>query len=455
MNEITVIGAGLAGCEAAWQAAERGARVRLIEMRPETMTPAHRTGAPAELVCSNSLGSSLPDRASGILHRELRAGGSLLLRCAEACAVPAGGALAVDRDRFSNGVAEALGNHPRIRVERAEARTIPDGIVVLASGPLTSPALSERLAEFMGKRHLFFYDAIAPAILADSLDRNIVFRASRHDRGLRPDGDYLNAPLDDAAYAALVQALRTAERIPLQHFEQDLAEGRGVRAGEGPHFEGCLPVEILAGRGDRALAFGPMRPVGLTDPRTGRWPRAVVQLRQEDEAGEIYGLVGFQTNLRQAEQRRVFRVIPGLERAEFIRYGQMHRNTFIQAPRLLRPTLQARATPRVLVAGQLAGFEGYAGSIASGWIAGLNASRLAAGDPPCAPPGETMMGALLYAVTCSEARRFQPVKANLGLFPPLPPGPRLGKRERARAHADRAARWMSDWLDWIGAGQER
>lgn len=434
--DLTVLGGGLAGSEAAWQAAERGLRVRLVEMRPVRTTGAHRTDRLAELVCSNSLGSALPDRAPGILMAELRRMDSLLLRCASDCAVAAGGALAVDRDRFAAAVTAAVGSHPGIELVRGEAVRIPEGPCVVATGPLTSPALAASLAELTGERHLYFFDAIAPVVDGDSIDRTVAFQASRYDRGATEEGDYINCPFTSGEYEAFIDALLAAERIPLKGFEQ--AIDGGVRAGEGTYFEGCLPIEVLASRGRESLAFGPMRPVGLRDPRTGRRPHAVLQLRREDAAGERYNLVGFQTNLRHAEQDRVFRMIPGLARATFARHGEMHRNTFVNAPRVLEPTLRTKSRPDVFLAGQLTGVEGYLGNIATGLIAGCNAARIASGAPPLVWPAETMTGALVAAITGADPAYFQPVKASLGILPPLADPPR-GKRERAAAYAARAA----------------
>ncbi len=446
---VTVVGAGLAGSEAAWQIAERGVPVRLVEMRPSIPTGAHQTADFAELVCSNSLGSQLPDRASGILLAELRGMGSLLVSCALATAVPAGGALAVDRRAFSRAVTERLLGHALVEVERAELCEIPDGVAVVASGPLTSPALSGALARLAGIAHLYFYDAISPIVEADSLDASIVFRASRYDRGQAEDGDYLNAPMTREEYQGFVAALRTAERIPLREFEADIRQG--VRAGADRYFEGCLPVEIIAERGEMALAFGPLRPVGLADPRSGRRPYAVVQLRQDDKAASLYNLVGFQTNLTFPEQARVLRMIPGLAEARFARYGQMHRNTFLNSPALLEPTLQWRGRDDLFFAGQITGVEGYLGNIATGLLAGVNAARRVNGRPLIRLPETTMLGALCGYVSGAEPARFQPMKANLGLFPPLGERPR-GRRERAQAQARRAA---ADFTSaWRGSGEE-
>jgi len=426
----------LAGSEAAWQAAQRGVQVRLFEMRPEQSTGAHQTEDLAELVCSNSLGSQLADRASGVLLAELEAMGSLLADCARATAVPAGGALAVDREAFSRQVTQRIQEHPRIQVIREEVRRLPQGPTVVASGPLTSPALSQDLARLSGEDHLYFFDAISPIVEASSIDFDIAFRDSRYGRGVTRDGDYINCPMDEGLYRSFVAALRAADRIPLRSFEQAIQDG--VRAGMDKYFEGCLPVEVIAERGELSLAYGPLRPVGLTDPRTGRRPFAVVQLRQDDLAATLYNLVGFQTNLRYPEQRQVFRMIPGLEQAQFARYGQMHRNTFLNSPRLLLPTLQFRGRPDLFFAGQLTGVEGYLGNIATGLLAGLNAARWVRGEEPWALPRETMLGALCHYVSHASPETFQPMKANLGILPALLETGRPGRRGRAQAHAVRS-----------------
>lgn len=436
LPSLKVIGGGLAGSEAAWQAARRGVHVDLFEMRPGQTTGAHVGGFLAELVCSNSLGSDLPDRASGVLKNELRAMDSLLMRCAEEAAVPAGGALAVDRDAFAGAVTRTLEEHPRVTIHRREVTEIPAGPTIVASGPLTSARLSQDIARLMGEDHLYFYDAIAPIVARDSIDMSVAFRASRYDRGVQEEGDYINCPFTQEEYRAFQEALVAAERIELKAFERELESG--VRAGMHTYFEGCLPVEILARRGEKSLAYGPMRPVGLTDPRTGRWPHAVVQLRQDNLAATLYNMVGFQTNLKFSEQRRVFRMIPGLERARFARYGQMHRNTFIFAPRVLRPTLQFRERDELFFAGQITGVEGYVGNIATGALAGWNAARLMSGASPLVMPRETMLGALCHYVTHASEADFQPMKANFGVLPPLEDGVRRNRRERARAYAARS-----------------
>lgn len=434
MTNLIVIGGGLAGSEAAWQAAERGLNVTLYEMRPALSTGAHTSDYLAELVCSNSLGSNLPDRPSGALKNELRRLGSLLLECAEAAALPAGTALAVDREHFARLVTERIQSHPRIQVVRQEARHIPDTLTIIASGPLTSAALSQEIAHLGGEAHLYFFDAISPIVTAESINTQIAFRASRYERGQQDHGDYLNCPLTRDEYYAFVDALVRAERIELRSFEEAIRSG--VRAGH--FFEGCLPLEVLAERGRDALAFGPLRPVGLRDPRSGKRPYAVVQLRQDNLAGTLYNLVGFQTNLKYPEQQRVFRMIPGLERAEFVRYGQMHRNTFIASPKLLRPTLQFSRRENLLFAGQITGVEGYMGNIGTGLLAGINAARIHRGQPPLVLPQTTLLGALCHYVTHVDLRDFQPMKANFGILPPLQHADHLGKRERARAYAERA-----------------
>ncbi len=432
---VRVIGGGLAGSEAAWQLAERGVPVELYEMRPQRNTPAHRTGWLAELVCSNSLGSDLPDRAPGLLKNELRRMGSLLLRCAAEAAVPAGGALAVDREIFARAVTEALEAHSRIAIIRQEVTQIPEGPTIIASGPLTAPALAGEIAALIGEEYLYFYDAIAPTVSAESIDMSIAFRASRYGRGEDEEGDYINCPLTKEEYERFVQALLEAETIELRDFERE----------DPRFFEGCLPIEQIAARGAQSLAFGPMRPVGLRDPRTGRRPYAVVQLRQDNLAGTLYSLVGFQTNLKWGEQRRILRMIPGLQNAEFERYGMMHRNTFINAPMHLRPTLQFKRRDDLFFAGQITGVEGYVGNIGTGLLAGINAANLVLGRPLWKLPPTTMLGALCHYITHAEPKDFQPMKANFGILPPLENPPR-NKRERKRAYAERALRDLESFL---------
>jgi len=438
MPELIVIGGGLAGSEAAWQAAENGIQVKLYEMRPQKSTGAHVSPYLAELVCSNSLGSILPDRAPGLLKEEIRRMGSLLLQCAEETSVPAGGALAVGREQFAHLVTKRVENHPNISLIREEYSAIPHQPAVIASGPLTSDQLSKALVEMTGQDHLYFFDAISPIVTLESIDFNISYRASRYDRGEQEEGDYINCPMTANEYYAFIDALITAERIELKSFELDLESG--VRAGAHRFFEGCLPIEVLARRGRDAMAFGPLRPVGLTDPRTGKRPHAVVQLRQDNIAGTLYNIVGFQTNLKFPEQRRVFRMIPGLEKAEFERYGQMHRNTFIYSPTQLLPTLQLRQRSDLFFAGQITGVEGYAGNIATGLLAGLNAARLLKGEALLKLPPTTMLGALCHYITHADAADFQPMKANFGILPPLNETHkgRRNKRQRAEAYVQRA-----------------
>lgn len=432
---VQVIGGGLAGSEAAWQLAQRGVPVTLFEMRPLRMTPAHQTDRLAELVCSNSLGSDLPDRAPGVLKRELRRMGSLLMACADQAMVPAGGALAVDRTVFAGLVTERLSSHPLITIVREEVTAIPDGPCIIATGPLTAQSLAQELARLLGSEYLYFYDAIAPTVYAETINMDIAFRASRYGRGEEEQGDYINCPLTRDEYERFVQALLEAERIELREFEQE----------DPRFFEACLPVEQIAARGPQSLAFGPMRPVGLRDPRTGRRPYAVVQLRQDDLAGTLYSLVGFQTNLRWTEQRRVFRLIPGLENAEFARYGMMHRNTFINAPMHLRSTLQFRQREDLFFAGQITGVEGYVGNIGTGLLAGINAANLVQGKPLWELPPTTMLGALCHYISHASPRDFQPMKANFGILPPLEAAPRH-KSDRKRAYAERADHALQEFL---------
>jgi methylenetetrahydrofolate--tRNA-(uracil-5-)-methyltransferase len=434
MTELIVIGGGLAGSEAAWQAAQRGLKVKLYEMRPTLQTGAHQTHDLAELVCSNSLGSNLPDRASGVLKSEMRILGSMLLECAEEAALPAGGALAVDRERFAQQVTERISNHPNIEIVREEMKAIPNTPTIIASGPLTSPTLSQSIAALSGEEHLFFFDAIAPVIQADSINMDIAYRASRYGDNESGDGDYINCPFTNEEYYTFVEALMQAERIELRSFEDAIKSG--VKAGH--FFEGCLPIEIIAERGIDSLAFGPMRPVGLRDPRSNKRPHAVVQLRQDNLAGSLYNMVGFQTNLKFPEQRRVLRLIPGLENAEFLRYGQMHRNTFIASPKLLLPTLQHNQRPDLFFAGQITGVEGYMGNIATGLLAGINAARLLQHEELLTLPKTTMLGALCHYVTHADLKDFQPMKANFGILPIIHFRPKSGKRERGQLYADRA-----------------
>lgn len=444
MNELIIVGGGLAGCEAAWQAAQRGIKVTLFEMRPQAQTGAHRTKQLAELVCSNSLGSNQLDRPSGLLKEELRQMGSLLVECAGSSRLPAGGALAVDRDVFASAVEYAISSHPNISVVREEIRFIPNQPAIIASGPLTSPDLVKSIQDLTGEDHLFFYDAIAPVVMADSIDLNIAFRGSRYKVGTKDAGDYINCPMDETQYQAFVAELVSAERIQLRDFESAIPEG--VRAGAHRFFEGCLPIEVLAERGLDSLAYGPMRPIGLRGPtKPARRIFAVLQLRQDDLAASLYNLVGCQTNLTYSEQRRVFRMVPGLENAEFARFGQMHRNTFIASPRILQPTLQTREYPDLFFAGQLTGVEGYMGNIATGLLAGVNAAKLLQGKQPLVFPETTMLGALCRYITQASMEDFQPMKANYGILPPLEK-PKPGKLERALQFADRSLHVLSTIL---------
>ena len=450
MTDLIVIGGGLAGSEAAYQAAERGLKVHLYEMRPSLQTGAHQTQNLAELVCSNSLGSNLPDRASGLLKSEARMFGSMLIECAGAAALPAGGALAVDRELFARFVTERIEGHPGIEIIREEVQEIPQRLCIVASGPLTSPALSKSIAALSEEDHLFFFDAIAPVIHADSINMEIAFRASRYGTGEQGEGDYINCPLTKDEYYTFVEALLNAERIELRSFEEAIKTG--VKAGN--FFEGCLPIEIIAERGLDSLAFGPMRPVGLRDPRIGKRPYAVVQLRQDNLVGSLYNLVGFQTNLRYPEQKRVLRLIPGLESAEFLRYGQMHRNTFIASPKLLRPTLQHIERDDLLFAGQITGVEGYMGNIATGLLAGINAARVYRNEEPIILPQTTMLGALCRYITQSDLKDFQPMKANFGILPPLEGATKTGKRERGKLYAERALADLSLTLSHLTEASE-
>jgi methylenetetrahydrofolate--tRNA-(uracil-5-)-methyltransferase len=414
-------------------------------MRPNNATGAHQTGYLAELVCSNSLGSRIQNRASGLLNAELERLNCLLIEVAKASAVPAGNALAVDRTEFARRVTERIEAHPRIRLIRQEMTEIPQTPCIVASGPLTSPALASSIAAFCGRQSLWFYDAISPIVLRESIDMNIAFQASRREN--TPEGDYINCPLERGTYYAFVDALAGAARIDLRSIEAEIPQG--VDAGR--FFEGCLPVEILAQRGKDALAFGPMRPVGLRDPKTGSRPYAVVQLRQDNLAATLYNLVGFQTNLRQGEQQRVFRMIPGLETAEFVRYGQMHRNTFIASPLVLLPSLQTRERPDLFFAGQIMGVEGYLGNIATGWLAGTNAARFFGGEEPLTLPRTTMLGALCHYATHADLRDFQPMKANYGLLPQLELPRRAGKLERAQSYTDRALASLDSYIRQVPA----
>lgn len=427
-KSITIIGGGLAGTEAAWQAAEAGIRAKLYEMRPERNTEAHVSHSLAELVCSNSLGSTIVHKAPGLLKAEMRGLGSLIIECATRTAVPAGSSLAVDREGFAALVTEKIEAHPNIELIREEVTEIPDGPCIIATGPLTSPSLAAAIDRLTGSQYLYFYDALSPIVSAETVNMEIAFRKSRYDvdDGSNDDGDYINCPMTEEEYDRFYTALTEAERIELRPFESEDAK----------FFEGCMPVEVIAERGRDSLRFGPMRPVGLIDPRSGKRPFAVVQLRQDNTAGTLYNLVGFQTNLKWGQQGDVLRLIPGLETAEFVRFGQMHRNTYINSPELLHPTMQYRGRADLFFAGQITGVEGYSGNAATGLLAGLNAARMLNGRHPVNLPTKTMLGALAHYVTHAEAKTFQPMKANFGLF--TPPEGKMGKKDRYRYYAERS-----------------
>ena len=454
---IHIVGGGLAGSEAAWQAAHAGVRVVLHEMRPVRPTDVHKTDHLAELVCSNSLRGDKLDNAVGLLKEEMRRLGSLILRAAEASRVPAGAALAVDRDKFSQAITDAIHQHPDITVAREEIARIPDDPamypLIIATGPLTSDELSRDIAAFVGGEHLYFYDAISPIVLAETIDMDIVFRASRWGRSLRSsgsegsplpacgvddgEGDYLNCPLSEAEYQAFYDAVVSAESATVHDFDKE------------KFFEGCLPVEVMAHRGRDTLRFGPMKPVGLVDPRTGRSPYAAVQLRQDTLAGDHFSLVGFQTQLKWGEQERVLRMIPGLQHAEFVRFGMVHRNTYINGPTVLHETWQTRKRPDLLFAGQISGVEGYVESAASGLIAGRNAAALARGEQPEVPPRTTAIGALAYYVSHANPANYQPTNITFGIMPPPEPPPgktRVKKDQRKTLTSERALQALDEWL---------
>ena len=429
MEPITVIGAGLAGCEAAWQIAKRGGRVILYEMKPEVYSSAHRSPFFAELVCSNSFKSESLENASGVLKEEMEQLDSLILKVAKEAKVPAGDSLAVDREVFSKQITQTLQKSENVEVIRKEVSLIPqEGITIIATGPLTSEILSKEIQKVTGGHHLFFYDAISPIVTSDSINFQKAFKSSRYGKG---GEDYVNCPMDKEAYDQFVDALNQAERAAVHPFERRYL------------FEGCLPVEEMAERGRETLAFGPLKPVGLIDPKTGKQPFAVVQLRQEDRFQTLFNLVGFQTRLKHEEQKRVFRMIPGLEKAEFVRLGSIHRNTFIDSPRLLRESLQLKTHPNLFFAGQMTGVEGYMESTAIGLLSGINAHRYANGMPVIVPPPTTAMGALVHYITQSEAVPFQPMNINFGLLPPLSEKSRA--RERRLLLAKRALKEMEGW----------
>ncbi len=437
MKKITVIGGGLAGCEAAYRIAQQGIPVDLWEMRPKKMTPAHQSGNLAELVCSNSLKSDLPDSAQGLLKREMRQMGSLLLSCADQCRVPAGSALAVDRERFSELVTETIQKHPLITLYQEERVDLPkEGVAIVATGPLTSEALSREISQFTGAEQLFFYDAVAPSVTLESLDLTKIFRASRYGRG---EDDYYNCPFTKEEYETFYQALLEADVAQPHDFETDHV------------FSGCMPIEVMARRGVDTLRYGPMRPVGLTVPETGKRAWALLQLRQENLEGTVFGLVGFQTRMKWGDQARVFRLIPGLEQAEFVRYGVMHRNTYVNAPHVLCDTLQTRLQPNLFLAGQITGVEGYMESAATGILAGENAVRFLRRQPLICLPETTMLGALLRFITTADEKHFQPMNANFGLLPPLET-PIKDKKIRYQAYTERALKtFPTEWKKESGS----
>jgi methylenetetrahydrofolate--tRNA-(uracil-5-)-methyltransferase len=428
---VTVVGGGLAGAEAAWTLARLGIATRLFEMRPGKMTAAHRTEKFAELVCSNSLGGEGPSNAKGLLHAELRAAGSLVMEAADRFRVPAGGALAVDRELFSAYITEKLSSHPLVEVVRQEITEVPEPLGVVATGPLTSEALAEALRRRLGDNFLYFYDAAAPVVLGETINMEKCFRRGRFEQS----PDYINCPMTEEEYRRFYETLTQARRHTPHEWEKL------------PFFEGCIPIEELARRGYLTPVFGPMRPVGLVDPRTGEEPFAVVQLRQEDQEGRLWSVVGFQTGLRWPDQKKVVQAIPGLENAEIVRYGVMHRNTYLNAPRLLHATLELRDLPGVFVAGVLAGVEGYVESAATGFLAGLNAGRMALGLEPMVPPPESMLGALVRFAATANPENFQPMSANWGLVPPVEG--RLGKREKRELMFRRALSAFQSWFSRI------
>lgn len=433
IKNITIIGGGLAGSEAAWQAASLGCHVTLIEMKPKKFSPAHHSDKLAELVCSNSFRSDDPTSAVGLLKREMRALNSLILAAADFHHVPAGKALAVDRELFAEFITQQLNNQPLIKIIHQEIDDLPalsENPTILATGPLTTDQLANSLAQVTGQEHLSFYDAIAPIVYRESLDDEIVFRASRYDDG---PGDYLNCPMDQEQYLTFINAVKVAKTVPLKSFEKK------------QYFEGCLPVEVMLERGDETLRFGPMKPVGLPDPRTGRDAYAVVQLRMENRQGTTYNMVGFQTKLTYGEQKRIFSLIPGMEKVEFARLGSIHRNTFISAPDVLSPTLQLKERPDIFLAGQLTGVEGYVESTAMGILAGINAARKVLGEELIVPPEDTGLGALIRHLTNTATKHFQPSNINFGLFPEI--GKKMRKRDRGQFRSEKAALSFTTWLE--------
>ncbi|ANB59572.1 FADH(2)-oxidizing methylenetetrahydrofolate--tRNA-(uracil(54)-C(5))-methyltransferase TrmFO [Anoxybacteroides amylolyticum] len=427
---VNVIGAGLAGSEAAWQLANQNVQVRLYEMRPVKQTPAHHTEKFAELVCSNSLRANTLTNAVGVLKEEMRRLNSVIMKAADECSVPAGGALAVDRHEFAARVTDLVQHHPNVTVIREEVTDIPSDPTVIATGPLTSPALSEKLKALTGEEYLYFYDAAAPIVEKESIDMDKVYVKSRYDKG---EAAYINCPMTEAEFDRFYEALISAETVPLKEFEKEI------------YFEGCMPIEVMAKRGKKTLLFGPMKPVGLEDPRTGKRPFAVVQLRQDDAAGTLYNIVGFQTHLKWGDQKEVFRLIPGLEQAEFVRYGVMHRNTFINSPKLLRPTYQYKGRDDLFFAGQMTGVEGYVESAASGLVAGINAARLVLGQELLVFPKETAIGSMAHYITSADPKYFQPMNANFGLFAPLEETIK-DKKQRNEQYAKRALDTIQNFI---------
>ncbi len=432
-SKINIIGAGLAGCEAAWQLAIRGVKVKLFEMKPKKFSPAHKSEKLAELVCSNSLRSNQLQSAVGILKEEMRMAGSLIIEAADKTKVPAGKALAVDREAFSSYITEKITSHPNIELIREEITSISnDNITIIATGPLTSEPLSLAIKKIIGEDYLYFYDAIAPIVLAESINMQIAFKASRYEKGDNKEGDYINCPLTEEEYKRFVTELLKAKKVPLKEFEK------------AAYFEGCLPIEVMAERGIETLRFGPMKPIGLKDPRTGKTPYAVVQLRMEDQEGTMYNMVGFQTKLTYPEQKRVFRLIPGLENAEFVRLGSIHRNTFVCAPKVIDETLRLKNMPNIFLAGQISGVEGYVESTAMGFIAAVNIWQFINNKIPVIPPKTTAHGALIHHISKANPKTFQPMNVNFGLFKSL--DKKLHKKQRAIFYANRA---IKDWEEYL------
>ncbi|MFI8686284.1 FADH(2)-oxidizing methylenetetrahydrofolate--tRNA-(uracil(54)-C(5))-methyltransferase TrmFO [Rossellomorea sp. NPDC077527] len=427
---VNVIGAGLAGSEAAWQIAKRGIKVNLFEMRPITKTPAHHTDKFAELVCSNSLRANTLTNAVGVLKEEMRCLDSVIMAAADACSVPAGGALAVDRHEFAALVTDKVKNHPNVTVFNEEVTELPEGTTIVATGPLTSEKLSRQIKQLTGEEHLYFYDAAAPIIEKDSIDMDKVYLKSRYDKG---EAAYLNCPMTESEFNRFYEALISAETVPLKEFEKEI------------FFEGCMPIEVMASRGKKTMLFGPLKPVGLEDPKTGKRPYAVVQLRQDDAAGTLYNIVGFQTHLKWGPQKEVLRLIPGLENADIVRYGVMHRNTFINSPNVLKDTYQLKNHENLFFAGQMTGVEGYVESAASGLIAGINAAKLAMDQEPLVFPYDTAIGSMARYITTANENNFQPMNANFGLFPDLPKKVK-SKKERNEQHANRALETIQNFV---------